>query len=38
MYTQIIIKKFLLSFFRVYKDEWKESKFQRQKNQKKHLL
>ena len=34
MYTQIIIKKFLLFFFTEYKNEWKQHKFRRQKNQK----
>ena len=33
MYTQIIIKK-LLFFFTVYKNEWKEHKFQQQKIEK----
>ena len=34
MYTQIIIKKVLLFFFTVYKNERKEHKFQQQKHQK----
>ena len=34
MYTQIIIKKFLLFFFTVYKNERKEHKFWQQKYQK----
>ena len=34
MYTQIIIKKFLLFFFIVYKNERKEHKFWQQKYQK----
>ena len=34
MYTQIIIKNFLLFFFTVYKNEWKEHKFWQQKYQK----
>ena len=31
MYTQITIKTFLLFFFTIYKNEWKEHKFQWQK-------
>ena len=38
MYTQIIIKKFLLFFFTVYKNEWKEHKFWQQKYQEKQLV
>ena len=34
MYTLIIMKKFLLFFFSVYKNEWKQHKFRRQKNKK----
>ena len=34
-YTQIIIKKTLLFFFTVYKNEWKEHKIWQQKNLKK---
>ena len=34
MYTQIIIKIFLLFFFTIHKSEWKEHKFWWQKNQK----
>ena len=37
MYTKIIIKKFLLFFFTVYKNECREHKFWRKKNQKKRL-
>ena len=38
MYTQIIIKTFLLFFFTVYKNEWKEHKFWQQKYQEKQLV
>ena len=34
MYTQTIIKEFLLLFFTVYKNEWKEHKLWQQKYQK----
>ena len=38
MYTQTIIKKKLLFFFTVYKNEGKEHKLQRLKNQKERVL
>ena len=38
MYTQIIIKNFLLFFLTVYKNERKEHKLWQQKYQKKQLL
>ena len=38
MYTQIIIKNFLLFFFTEYKNEWEQHKFRRQKNKKKWLI
>ena len=34
MYTLIILKNVLLFFFTEYKNEWKQHKFQRQKNKK----